>query len=388
MKRTSGEYRSCPDRTHHLLMKGRDTMGPTIDTGKLNVIMDGQWGSTGKGKLAGWLYHRFPEIDTAVCDFSPNAGHTYVDDKGRKYVSKILPIGTLFERVRMVLIGPHAVFSEDRLQQELNEFRYKGNNATVVIHPLASVLTTKDIADEARTLYHIASTMQGGCSAAIKKMMRNTKNCSFAKDHRLFGHMIGDTHSILQGRLIDGHTALAETAQGFDLGLNNGWEWPYVTSRDCMVGRVLDNAGVSPKWLGKTIASLRTYPIRVGNIQDGYSGPWYPDQEETSWDTISKYLGRDVIEITTVTKRVRRVFTWSGMQVERFCRACSPDWAFLNFVNYIKKCDLDVVLNTMHKDTLRMGCPIQLWGTGAKLHDVAIGGFEGAVNVLKEMNYE
>lgn len=362
-------------------------MHPTVDIGKLNVIMDGQWGSTGKGKLAGWLYRHFPVIDTAVCDFSPNAGHTYINEKGRAYVSKVLPMGTLFEQVEMVLIGPHAVFSEERMQQELSEFRHSGKNATVVIHPLASVLTTRDVADEARTLYHIASTMQGGCSAAIKKMMRNPKNCSFAKDHRLFRHMIGDTHSLLQERLANGHTALAETAQGFDLGLNHGWEWPYVTSRDCMLGRVLDNAGVSPKRMGKVIASLRTYPIRVGNVQDGHSGPWYSDQEEITWDWLSKHIGRKVIEMTTVTKRVRRVFTWSTLQIERFCMACEPDWAFLNFINYIRKDEAGMLLR-MYNDVFKHGCPVLLWGTGAGLNDCVVGDIHNALGVIKETNYE
>jgi len=345
-------------------------MDPLIREGKVNVVIDGQWGSTGKGKLYGWLYHHFPSIKVAVCDFSPNAGHTFTDAGGTEYVSKILPIGTIFESVELAVIGPHAVFNADRLEKELMEFRHKGNNATVAIHPLASVLTTKDVADEARTLYHIASTMQGGCSAQIKKMMRNESNCSLAKDHPKFKHMVADTHALVQNHLIAGDTVLCETAQGFDLGLNHGWQWPYVTSRDCLVGRVLDNAGVSPKRLGSVIASLRTYPIRVGNIDDGYSGPWYPDQEETSWENLSKRLGRKVIETTTVTKRVRRVFTWSTRQIDRFCAAVEPDWAFLNFTNYLTEENFSTVMYKICQDLQRHACLVRLFGCGAGLGDM------------------
>lgn len=357
---------------------------PLIQEGKVNVVMDGQWGSTGKGKLYGWLYHHFPSIKVAVCDFTPNAGHTFIDSGGTNYVSKILPIGTLFESVELAIIGPHAVFDPERLEKELLQFRHRGKNATVAIHPLAMILVTRDIADEARTMSHIASTMQGGCAAQIKKMMRNPKNCEFAKDHPKIKHMVTDTHALLQDRLRRGQTALIETAQGFDLGLSNGWEWPFVTSRDCMVGRVLDNAGVSPKRLGSIIASLRTYPIRVGNIGeasvsvsvsanssvDGYSGPWYPDQHEITWEWLSERIGRKVCEMTTVTKRVRRVFTWSNQQIDRFCAAVEPDFAFINFVNYYNRPELIDLLWDIHIKLKENQCEPRLWGTGAGLSDM------------------
>ena len=67
-----------------------------IEKGKANVIIGGQWGSEGKGKLAGWLYANHPEISVAVSDFTPNTGHTFIEDDGRSYVSKILTMGLLF----------------------------------------------------------------------------------------------------------------------------------------------------------------------------------------------------------------------------------------------------------------------------------------------------
>ena len=81
---------------------------------------------------------------------------------------------------------------------------------------------------------------------------------------------------------------------------------------------------------------LRTFPIRVGNINDestgrelGFSGGHYPDQKEVSWDE----LGVEA-EITTVTKRVRRVFTFSRLQILDTFSLVRPDVVFLSFCNY------------------------------------------------------
>lgn len=340
-----------------------------IKEGKANVIIGGQWGSEGKGKLAGWLYHNHPEIDVAVSDFTPNTGHTYVAANGKAFVSKILPIGAAFRTVKLVIIGPHAVIDVDRFLKEHRDFECK---TTIAIHPLTSVLQPGDVKDEVGALSHIASTMQGSASAQLLKVMRNPERCSFAKDHPLLSHMVADTHALIQDRLSKGSTVLIETGQGFDLGLNHGHEWPYVTGRDCMVGRSLDSAGVSPKQIGSIIAALRTYPIRVGNTPDGHSGPCHSDQREISWQELSEKIGRQVREITTVTKRVRRVFTWSNEQVERMCMTIQPDFAFLNFVNYLTEGEVDTVLEDIvtllnNRDCY---CCLALLGTGAGLDDM------------------
>jgi len=343
-----------------------------IQQGKANIIIGGQWGSEGKGKLAGYLYHKYPEISIAISDFTPNTGHTYVDADGKSFVSKIIPIGMAFESVKTVMIGPHAVFSIDRFQEELQMFRNAGGkNTRILIHPMASILTDKNIADEVRTLNAIASTMQGSAAATIAKIMRNPELCHFAKDNQYLQPMVCDTQSRIQYYLKLGETALIETGQGFDLGLNHGHEWPYVTGRDCMLGRWLDSAGVHPRQLGSVIVALRTYPIRVGNTEGGYSGPWHYDQREMTWEGLSSYIGVDVKEYTTVTKRVRRLFTWSDEQVRRMCRFIKPDYAFLNFVNYLRGDEIDQTtghIGHLLKDMFN--CEMRLLGTGAGLNDM------------------
>ena len=119
-----------------------------------------------------------------------------------------------------------------------------------------------------------------------------------------------------------------------DLSLNSGFAYPYCTSREITVSSTLSDVQVHPSYLGKVCVSIRTFPIRVGNIIDngsivGYSGPFYPDSIELSWEDIGVEP-----ELTTITKRERRVATFSYEQYNKMMRLYKPDYVLLNFANY------------------------------------------------------
>jgi len=339
-----------------------------IKEGKANVIIDGQWGSTGKGKLAGWLYNNY-KIDVAICDFMPNAGHTYVDNYNIPHILTQLPIGALFSNTKKVLIGPHAVINKNILMREIEnipDIEHK-----LVIHPLASIVSWKDRREEEIGQKRIASTMKGSMAATIKKMKRGEVKFKDANECMRLCPFIGDTYEEAQKSLDRNETILIETSQGFDLGLNQG-QYPYVTSRDCLAGRALDNAGISPRQLGSIIASLRTYPIRVGNVDNNSSGPCYSDQKEISWEEISREIGEEVKEYTTITKRVRRVFTFSFLQLERFLRIVRPHFAFINFCNYLTKEKGINFLRRVEEVMKKYECELKLFGTSAANYDMIV----------------
>jgi adenylosuccinate synthase len=121
-----------------------------------------------------------------------------------------------------------------------------------------------------------------------------------------------------------------EVAQGFSLGINSEF-YPNVTSRECTVMQGLADARIPARALMRTYMAIRTYPIRVGNTVTGYSGDWYSDQEEISWEDLGVPP-----ELTTVTKRIRRVATFSNYQFADAIRANDPDFVFVNFLNYLK----------------------------------------------------
>jgi len=339
-----------------------------IECGKTSFLIDGQWGSTGKGKLAGYLYNEYPELQYAISNNMPNAGHTFTKN-GKDFIFKVLPIGAAFPGV-ISLLGPHAAIRVDLLEYEMEMVKNEtGQYPRVVIHPMATIVTTDDISEESVLVDGIASTGQGGCSAMTKKIWRRG-DVNLAKDCKEVQHLIGDTHTVLRKGLENGAAALAEGSQGFDLSLNCGHSYPHTTSRDCLVGTMIDNCGIPLKSAGSIIACLRTLPIRVGSTKNT-SGPFYDDQKELTWKEVSEQCGYDVEEKTTVTKRVRRVFTFSEEQTNKFCEYVKPDYAFLNFVNYYPEgSERDSMVDYIGSILSNHGCTLRLLGTGAELEDM------------------
>tara|TARA_Y100001937_G_scaffold13929_2_gene18534 strand:+ start:8431 stop:9504 length:1074 start_codon:yes stop_codon:yes gene_type:complete len=349
-----------------------------IESGKVNFLIDGQWGSTGKGKLAGYLYSKHEDLRIAISDNMPNAGHTFTRDE-KNFIFKALPTGVLFDNVTS-LIGPQAVMGEEQFQYEMEMVKNEiGHYPKVIIHPMATVVTASDKDAEAGIVSKMASTGQGSCSATVKKMWRRGE-ANLAKNSKVFGEYVGDTHSFLRMGLKRGEAALSEGSQGFDLSMNCGHAYPHTTSRDCLIGRMMDNAGCPVKSVGSIIACLRTLPIRVGSTENT-SGPYYDDQNEIDWKMVSEMCGQDVEERTTVTQRVRRVFTFSEEQTRKFCEYVRPDYAFLNFVNYYKdEQERTSAVESVASILADYDCDLTLLGMGAELDDMVVTNNETILN--------
>ena len=295
----------------------------------LTALVDLQFGSTGKGLLAGFLSLR-NDYDVVVSANMPNAGHTFVDKDGIAWVHKVLPSGVYSKNLKSIMVGPGAVFDPRQLSKELNYLSQQGITAEVVIHPHAAVLFPEHREAEAAGLNHIASTMQGSMEAMVQKLRRgenaNTvENCMSSIPLPAKIVSVTEWNTIMR----DAREILVEGSQGYSLGLNAGF-YPYCTSRDCTVWRLLADAGVM---VGahqlKVIGSARVHPIRVGNTPGGFSGDHYEDQEELSWEKLGQ-----TPEKTTVTQRVRRVFSFSEIQIRDAMLANKVDEVFLNFCNY------------------------------------------------------
>ena len=307
------------------------------------LIMDGQWGSCGKGLLAGKLaLDRCPDV--TVCNFGPNAGHTFIDKFGQSLVTRQLPTGLVNED-SLLLLGPGAIIDPLVLAEEID--RFSGPylvDRRLMIHERAAIVLPQDKDAEARLL-HIASTRKGVGAAIVRKLMRNStaQEPAIARDFFTEGELascIVDDQSyrdiVSSARLVQ-----IESAQGLELSLNHGSHYPYCTSRDVTPEAILNDVGVPLRHLLETCVVVRTYPIRVGNefTADGQmvgtSGPVYADMAELTWTELSKRVGRELLEKTTVTGKVRRVFTWSPSQFESMLRKLSPCQVMVNFCNYL-----------------------------------------------------
>lgn len=294
-------------------------------------VIDSQWGSCGKGKVEGALYQKYPEIQVGVSDNMPNAGHTVYDSNGEKRVLKALPVACALGRTGV--LGPHAAFYETAIETEWSWL--SGLGGMLYIDPLASTVQQADMMKEASLVNGIASTGQGGGNAQVRKMER-LGLATLARDYKPTHPKVMVMKTAIYNQMVSSKgPIMLEGSQGFDLSLNHGHRYPHVTSRDVTPNRMLDNAGLSPFDCREVIGVVRTFPIRVGDVGDVSSGPFYDDQDEMTWSDVSAIAGKQVMETTTVTKRVRRVFSFSEHQFTKFVRVCRPTRLFVTFGDYL-----------------------------------------------------
>lgn len=328
-----------------------------VQPGKLTVgFIDGQWGSSGKGKFNDLLAID-NKLDFAISQNSVNASHIVVFDDGTEYKFQHLPTSTTNPHCKLIL-GAGASIDVEQLLKEIADWDL--TPARLFIHPNAVVITDEDVEYEKKHLLRIASTMTGNGAAAARKVMRHPGSKT-ASDIHLLKPFVRDTTSLTINWLRQGKSGILETAQGFDLSLDHGMlyerdgslhkAYPYVTSRNVDPLTFAGMSGVPAHLLGPTLLNLRTFPIRVGdgsnNERDGLhteldlktanSGAHWPDQDELTWEQVSRFCGggANFQEQTSLTKRVRRVFTFSNMQLRHITQTVAPKYISLNFVNYL-----------------------------------------------------
>lgn len=305
----------------------------------LHLIFGGQWGSEGKGKIVGYMATH-EKIDAAISCFMPNAGHTH-QYGNKSLVFQQVPVSAVNPNAKL-LLGPTSAIHIELLLSEIKMLEDAGLDIwdRLYIHPNAVIVEGRHREWEKENLVYISSTTKG-CGAALADKVRRDVNVKLAGDVEELEGYLSDTVSLVNNMLEQGGTVLGEMAQGFELSINHSGTFPYCTSRDCTPQQFLNDIGVHWSAVNTSWAVVRTYPIRVGNVYDkegvilGYSGDVFDDQKETDWKTLSNKLGRPVEEITTVTKKVRRVFTWSWQQIQHMYRICRPNRIALTFLDYM-----------------------------------------------------
>lgn len=315
---------------------------------KITIITDMQFGSTGKGLLAGYLALKDPP-DAIVTAWAPNAGHTFCSKEHGKMVVTALPNGMVSPKLRRILIGPGSVINPQALAAEVEYYAPYLGKCRILVHGNAAVVDESHRQLEAGYAFQIGSTMKGVGEATVQKIRRDPKKMNRAQDCQdilnIPGVSIVGTGEWMN-HLADNEHLMIEGHQGYSLGINSGF-YPYTTSRECTTEQILSDCLVPFEIVKRAIQQgeflsygvARTYPIRVANrytksiegkdIMIGTSGPCYTDQEEIKWADI--YLQP---ELTTVTKLPRRIFTFSMRQVMLAAQANGCNRIFLNFCNY------------------------------------------------------
>lgn len=316
---------------------------------RLSVVVDGQFGSCGKGAVAAWLAH--PEQNNAgrrrvvaVRVGGPNAGHTVYaprctppdDDKqcgtcdrwGHPWRLRQIPTAAVCNPNADLVIAAGSEIDLDVLRAEIEGLEAHGiqvgNRLYIDLNATIIQPEHKDREERDRMVDRIGSTAKGIGAARADRIMREADTVRTAdtahrefyngEPHRLLGRLMTvDTAELLYNRLEAGAHVVIEGTQGYGLGLHTEY-YPQTTSGDCRAIDFLAQAGISP-WGVEGMIDLqvwvvvRPYPIRVA----GNSGPL---AGETTWEA----LGLPE-EKTTVTQKVRRVGQWDPQLVQAAIRA-------------------------------------------------------------------
>ena len=352
-----------------------------------DVVVDGQCGSTGKGKIAGWLALH-DEYHWSMSDWMPNAGHTFEGDDGHRVMVQQIPQSVVNPNMKLY-ISPGAAIDLDILWKEIHDNSL--NPERLTINPRALIIQKKHKEYEAQGTLYISSTMKG-CGAALADKVLRKPDVLLARDIPELKPFLGETvfpapvgqESVAQKMMRGYGYGLVEGAQGFDLDIDFGVDFPHCTSRHLTPAAVISRCGLPVKDCRDIYAVIRTYPIRVGNNYDssgkqvGYSGD-YPSNE-VSWEEIEKRSGAPAgslrpKELTTVTKKVRRVFEFSWDRIQYASAIIAPTYWCLNFVNYLNYNDYGKTdfgglsqetkdfVNRLYDET---GIPVGLIGTGPR----------------------
>lgn len=309
-----------------------------LDSG-VYVLVDGQYGSTGKG-LAADLLEQYDiavgeRVTYVTTNAAPNSGHTAILEDDTRVFTQQLPVFTACRGLRptrtttpVTYLNGGAVIDMNYLDAEYHEYMAP-SGLPLMIHNAAAMICGETMeAFDSASLDKIASTGKGTGQAMAAKVMRMPY---------VYENQQADYATLQRGVAVYKRedVVLVETAQGFSLGPNSGF-YPYVTSRECTVPQALADAGIHPNMYQGSLMVLRTFPIRVGNTTEGESGGWYPDQVELTWDQVGQPA-----ELTSVTKRVRRVASFSEMQLRQAMQTNQPSVVLLNFCNYCPKEEID-----------------------------------------------
>lgn len=319
--------------------------------GKINFLMDGQWGSCGKGKFAAWLADQ--NAVTASCSSNmPNAGHT-VEKDGQRVIFKCLPAASMAVGMQDLYLSAASVIDIDRLSYEIKAAKIEQG---IFIHDRAMILQPHHVAAEmsSTSMRKIASTMQG-CGEAMAEKLRRFESVT-ARSHQGELEKIGavvlsdkNWRTHMKDRLNRGEAVLHEISQGFALSIDHGSHYPQCTSRNCSVQSAINDIGLPLSDVGDVYMVVRPYPIRVGNLYDkdrteiGHSGFGYDDCHEITWNQIGKLANMPSAEIdrlhesekTTVTRRLRRPFTFSKSGFVDAVQSNGATHLIVNFAQYL-----------------------------------------------------
>lgn len=298
----------------------------------VSVIVGGQYGSEGKGKVALETVRRDKRATLSVRPGGTNSGHTGFAKDGTRHVLRQLPASSIDGQIG-VIIPAGAYIDPELLESEIAEIGI--DPGIVRIDPRAHIITDlhRQWERESELMESIGSTGSGTGAAVLSRMARYAPGIPRgmpAAECTQLRPYLADTVQLMRDALRKNERIVVEGTQGFGLSPIHGDVWPKATSRDTTASSFLSEVGLSPNDVDDVVLVLRTYPIRVA----GDSGPLFG---ETSWDEIGRTSGGPWKkgELTSVTQRLRRVGAFDSEVVCRAIMINQPHRIVLNHLDQI-----------------------------------------------------
>jgi len=342
-----------------------------MSRGRCTVVVGGQWGDEGKGKIVDVLAEQADII--ARYQGGANAGHTvHVGDE--EFILHQIPSGILHPQKRC-LLGNGVVLDPIQFFKEYDEVESRGISldgrvgVSLRAHLLLPYHRLLDKAREGKADKKIGTTGRGIGPAYEDKIIRrgvrvvDLKDEAAASDRMTegrekaraklaeLGHEdLGDAEGCvaealgIRERLLAlatdvgleihealkaGNNVLLEGAQGTALDIDHG-TYPYVTSSTTTAGGAASGTGIGPTALNRVLGVMKAYTTRVGN------GP-LPTAFSPEMDEKVRTLGS---EFGATTGRPRRCGWFDGVLARYSAR--------VNGLTGLALTKLDV-LDTLHE---------------------------------------
>ena len=239
-------------------------------------VIDGEAGSCGKAKVIGEIAtDNTINLGASITNCMPNAGHTFVDERGNKHVFRNIPVSVVNPNVKL-FIGPGSAIDMDIFKDEYSKVEHLLGDRKIYVHEMVPLIEQKHKQYEKEHLKS-GSTFKG-CGAVSKDKLMRDPNLRFFETYKSAIRCTNEEWmNLLYDELDKDNTyVMLEGAQGCDLSLNHSNNYPYVTSRNVSTAQLLADSGISPERLLETIMVIRPFPIRISNITSSgdyiYSG--------------------------------------------------------------------------------------------------------------------
>lgn len=284
----------------------------------LDVIVDLQYGDSGKGKVAHHLVRTKKYTHVLRYNGGCNAGHT-IFHKGKKFVTHHIPAGVFFGVTSV--IGSGCVIDPVQFFKELKELEAGGikTKGKIFIAKNAHVITEAHKREDRKKGGGIGTTGRGNGPAYRDKYGRTGVRAKNVKSLKPYLVDLYEEFDRNKKKIV----VLGEGAQGFGLDIDWG-DYPYVTSSHCTVAGALLN-GFPASAVRNVWGVAKIYETYVGSKKFQPTGRVFDDIADKG-EEFGATTGR------------RRQVNWLNLQtLERAIRMNGVTHVVLNKIDILNR---------------------------------------------------